>query len=178
MTFAATVAFGQKESIPLTNVIDNQPVVLNNFTKAKAVVVIFSSNVCAYDAYYTERLRSLFATYASAVQFLLVNANQEADESPEKMKLKAESWLLGVPYLADKDQKWMKEFGARKTPEVFVLDPGSNFAVVYAGAIDDNPQLANGVKETYLKTAIDWVISGERVTNPNTRAVGCTMRSK
>ena len=152
------------------NVVTGQPVALEDFKGAKNIVVIFTSNVCAYDAYYADRIKSLITKYSANVQFVLVNSCLEPEESAEKMKAKYDLWAFNIPYLADKDQTLMSRFGARKSPEVFVLD--RDFKVVYSGAIDDNPQLANGVKENYLKKVLD----GGSVAN--TRAVGCSIRSK
>ncbi|MDZ7647240.1 MAG: hypothetical protein U5K54_08685 [Cytophagales bacterium] len=57
---------------------------------------------------------------------------------------------LPIPYLADKDQKVMETFGARKSPEVFLLSTVTGkVTVVYNGAIDDNPQTANDVRQTF-----------------------------
>jgi hypothetical protein len=165
-------------SQPLINVVTDQSVVLSDFRAAKAVVVIFTSNVCAYDGYYAERLRALFAAYNANVKFLLVNSHQEPEEMPDKMKSKYDLAAFGVPYLADKDQLWMKALGARKTPEVFVLDPSAEFKVVYSGAIDDNPQLANAVKDSFLKKALDNVLAGKAVAPGTTRTVGCSIRLK
>lgn len=163
-------AFAQNQ--PLTNVATGQTVSIRDFKGARAVVVVFTGNVCAYDGYYTERLRSLLTAYRATVQFLLVNSYQEAEETEDKMKAKYDAWSLDVPYLSDKDQLWMKAFGAKKSPEVFVLDPKQDFKVIYSGAIDDNPQLANAVKDNYLKKVLD----GQSVVA--TRAVGCSIRSK
>ena len=160
----------------LTNVADGQEVSLKNYTSSKAIVVIFTSNVCAYDGYYTERLKSFFSTYKANVQFILVNSYIEPEESADKMKAKYATWGFDVPYLADKDQSWMKALNARKSPEVFVLDPG--LKVLYSGAIDDNPQLANGVKESYLKKVLDAVIAGKQYAATDMRAVGCSIRFK
>lgn len=164
---ASAVAYAQNQ--PLTNVADGQAVALSDFKGANGVVVIFTSNVCAYDGYYAERLKSLFSTYGGTFQFVLVNSYLEPEESQDKMKAKYDLWAYDVPYLADKDQVWMKDLGARKSPEVFVIKGDK---VVYSGAIDDNPQLASAVKENYLKKVLDGVTVG------NTRAVGCSIRSK
>ena len=164
----STGALAQNQ--PLTNVATGQSVSIRDYKGAKTIVVIFTSNVCAYDSYYSDRLKSLFASYSSNVQFLLVNSYVEPEEAADKMKATYDKWGFDVPYLADKDQEWMKSFGARKSPEVFVLD--SNNAVIYNGAIDDNPQLASGVKDNYLKKILD----GQKIAS--TRAVGCTIRSK
>ncbi|HZY78920.1 MAG TPA: redoxin family protein [Cyclobacteriaceae bacterium] len=162
------LAVSQIQQQPLIDVVTGQSVALSDFKGAKNIVVIFTSNVCAYDGYYSDRLKSLITTYRNTVQFVFVNSYQEAEETADKMKAKYN--FDGVPYLADKDQVWMKSFGARKSPEVFVLDPGMK--VIYSGAIDDNPQLANAVKENYLKKVLD----GGAVAA--TRAVGCSIRAK
>lgn len=174
--FAAVAGYSQNQ--PLINVANDQAVALADFKGAKAVVVIFTSNVCAYDGYYSDRLKSLISTYSNRVQFVLVNSYQEAEETPDRMKSKYDLWAFGVPYLADKDQVWMKALGARKTPEVFVLDPSAEFKVVYSGAIDDNPQLANAVKERYLQKVLDTIVAGKRGEPSNVRAVGCSIRSR
>ena len=63
---------------------------------------------------------------------------------------------LPIPYLADKDQKAMEAFGARKSPEVFLLTTvNGKFNIVYSGAIDDNPQAASDVNQHFVKDAID-----------------------
>lgn len=166
----ASVGYAQK------NVANGQPVDLKDFKGAKAVVLIFTSNVCAYDGYYTERFKALFSTYSANVQFVLVNSYLEPEESEDKMKAKYDLWAFDVPYVADKDQTWMKKFGARKSPEAIVLD--SNLTVIYDGAIDDNPQLASAVKESYLKKALDAIIAGKQYAPVDVRAVGCSIRSK
>jgi hypothetical protein len=174
LVFASVAVFAQNQ--PLINVADGKAVALEDFRGSKGVVIIFTSNVCAYDGYYSDRLKSLFTTYGGSFQFVLVNSYQEAEETPDKMKARYDLWAYGIPYLADKDQAWMKALGARKSPEVFILDSSSK--VVYSGAIDDNPQLANAVKENYLKKALDALISGKGNDVANTRAVGCSIRSK
>jgi len=168
LLFGSITAWSQTQA--LTNVANGESVTLNTFKGAKTIVVIFTSNVCAYDGYYADRLRSLITTYGANVQFILVNSYLESEETVDKMKVKYDLWAFDIPYLADKNQDWMKALGARKSPEVFVLD--AQLKVVYSGAIDDNPQVAGAVKENYLKK----VLAGAKVVN--TRTVGCSIRSK
>jgi peroxiredoxin len=175
--FLLLIALGSyAQDQPLTNVANGQTVSIRDFKGARGVVIIFSSNVCAYDGYYTDRLKSLFAAYGAKVQFVLANSYQEPEEAEDKMKLKYGQWGFDVPYLSDKNQDWMKALGAKKSPEVFVLDADGK--VTYSGAIDDNPQLATGVKENYLKRAIDDLLAGKSVGVNTVRAVGCSIRSK
>jgi hypothetical protein len=48
--------------------------------------------------------------------------------------------------------------------------------VVYSGAIDDNPQVAEDTKENYLKDTIDKVLTGQKIEIENNRVIGCTIR--
>jgi len=78
------------------------------------------------------------------------------------------------PYLSDANQSVSDKFGATKTPEVFVLkNQGGNFVLKYKGAIDDNPQVANDVTSSYLKDALESILSNQPVKITEKRATGC-----
>lgn len=47
---------------------------------------------------------------------------------------------------------------------------------MYKGAIHTNPQVESAVTEKYLDVALAQVVRGERQTNAQVRAVGCTIR--
>jgi hypothetical protein len=163
----------------LTNVVDGQPVSLSSYPTCSALAIVFTSNACPYDGYYTARIKDLIDTYQGKVQFILINSFQEAEESIDKMKAAYSRWGLPVPYLADKDQSVMNSLGARKSPEVFLLKPSNGkYTVVYSGAIDDNPQVATAVTQPYLKNMIDKTLAGQKVDSPSSRAIGCTIRKK
>ena len=69
-------------------------------------------------------------------------------------------------------------FGAKKTPEAYLLKPnGQKFSVVYKGAIDDNPQNPSDIGEAFLKNAIEIVIKGESINHMKSRPVGCMIKS-
>ncbi len=155
------------------------PVSLDSYPSIPGIVVIFTSNECAFDNYYTARIKSLVELYSGKVQFLLINANADPNESVEKMKIKYASWGLHVPYLADKDQVALNIFGAKKSPEAFLVrNVGGQFVIVYSGALDDNPQVASDVKQNYLKISIDRLLAGQQVEIPMNRAIGCSIRKK
>lgn len=66
-----------------------------------------------------------------------------------------------------------------KTPHVFILKKDGNaFTVEYIGAIDDNDQNAAQVKEKYVEKAIAEISAGQKVTNNNTKAIGCSIKWK
>lgn len=118
----------------------------------------------------------------SDVAFMMINPNdprESQDDSMEAMRTKAAAWGMDIPYLADNDQTVAKIFGASKTPEVFVLtNKSSRYSVVYSGALDDNPQVAQDVNQNYLKQAIDASLQGKAINNAQKRPVGCMIKMK
>ena len=167
------------QNFSLVNVGDNTTVSLESFQSCSGLVVLFTSNECAYDGYYTSRVKSLINSYKGKIQFLLVNSYVEPNEAADKMKVKYDAWALGVPYLADKEQVAMECLSAKKSPEAFLLkNSGGKYVLTYSGAIDDNPQVANDVKQNYLKDAINKLLAGQKIEVANVRAVGCSVRRK
>jgi peroxiredoxin len=165
------------QNFTLNNVVNAKTVSLDQYSSLSAVVVLFTGNECPYDNYYKDRIKQLIETYTGKVQFLLVNSYDDPQESPEKMAIHYTD--LNVPYLADKDQTVMENFGARKSPEAYLLKPSDGkFSVAYSGAIDDNPQVATDTKQNYLKDALDKLLAGQKVDVVNNRAMGCTIRRK
>jgi peroxiredoxin len=162
------------QNFSLVNVNDGKIVELNQYRAASGIVVVFTSNECPYDNYYKDRLKRLIAQYKGKIQFVLINSNVDPQESVEKMAIHYTD--LGIPYLADKEQKALENFGARKSPEVFLLSP--QLSVVYSGAIDDNPQVATDTKQNYLRDAIDKVLGGQKIEVANNRVLGCTIKRK
>lgn len=150
---------------------------LSDYQDHKAVVIIFTSNVCPYAVYYEGRITQLINEFeGKGVQFVLINSHTEDKESSEQMTNKIKTWGLKTPYLADKNQVALKKLGARKSPEAFVLKPTSNgFEVFYNGAIDNNPQVASDVKSRYLKVNINNLLEGKPATAGG-RPIGCMIR--
>ncbi len=175
----AILAFGQQPVNPfaLTNVADGSRVSLDSYSTP--VAVIFTSNECAFDNYYTPRIKSLIGLYDGKIQFLLINAHLEPAESAGQMALRHKTWGMNVPYLADKDQLAMDILGAKKSPEAFLLQKtAGQYFVVYKGSLDDNPQVASDVKQNFLKESIDKLLAGQKIAVPETRAIGCSIRRK
>jgi len=167
----------------LKNAVDNKAVALNDFAKAKAIVIIFTSNYCPYSKLYEARIAQFYEQYADkGVKIILINPNdpsKSANDSIEKMAKKARENNFKYPYLADDNQKVTKLFGARKTPEVFILKKlGSHFTTRYHGAIDDNPQVPQDVSNHYVAKALDEILRGKPVTTKTTRATGCIIKKR
>lgn len=161
----------------LTNTKDGKVVALSGFGSATGIAIVFTSHECPFDNYYKERLKDLVTLYTGKIQFVLINSNQESQESVDQMAIHYKD--INVPYLADKDQMAMEALGARKSTEVFLISKaGGKLNLVYSGAIDDNPQVAKDVKQTFLRDAIEKLLAGQKIEVANQRASGCTIRRK
>jgi hypothetical protein len=143
------------------------------------MVIIFTTNSCPYDEYYRNRVSKLSQTYQDRVPVLLVNPGTDPADTKENMIKKGKQLNFSLPYLADKDQTLMASLDARKSPEAFLLkNEGGKFTVVYRGAIDDNAQVEADVRHSYLRDAIDIMLTNQKVQTPEVRPVGCNLKKK
>ena len=158
---------------------NGKQVSLDTYPSCTGLLIIFTSNTCAYDEYYRGRINKLSNDYQDKVPVLLVNPGTDPTESNDNMVKKARELGVTVPYLADKDQVLMQNLGATKSPQAFLLkNNGGKFSVVYRGAIDDNAQVEADVRHAYLKDAIDIMLTNQKIETPEVRPVGCTIRKK
>lgn len=82
-------------------------------------------------------------------------------------------------YLIDEDGKVGKMYGAKTTPNMFVIDPDGK--LIYAGAIDDKKSVdVEDVKDAknYVRTALMEAMDGKEVTTPTTKPYGCSVKYK
>jgi peroxiredoxin len=107
------------------------------------------------------------------VQLLAVNVNNLDADKLDKMKERAKEKKYDFPYLYDASQKIGKDFGAKVTPHVFVLD--KNRKLAYIGAIDDNMTEAKA-KKHYLGDALDALLAGKEPAEKVTKQFGCGIK--
>src|SRR5881392_364869 len=91
-----------------------------------ATVVVFTCNHCPYALAWHDRIAAAASDYADRdVRFLAINSNDASRyprDSLEAMRERVEREGWEVPYLHDESQEVAHAFGARVTPDVFVLD--------------------------------------------------------
>lgn len=153
---------------------------LSEIKNAKGYIVIFTCNHCPYSKAYEDRIIALQTQYASqGYHVVAINPNDptvNTDDSFELMKVRAEEKGFNFPYLFDKGQKIYPQYGATKTPHVFLLD--QNRIVKYIGAIDDNAFKPQDVEDKYLEDAIEALKKGEDPKPATTKAIGCSVKAK
>lgn len=146
---------------------------------APATVVIFTCNHCPYALMWHERLAAVARDYAGqGVRALAINSN-DADryprDSPQAMaeRVAAEPQAWPMPYLYDETQEVARAYGARTTPDVFVIDGGGMLA--YRGA-PDGDHAEPALNAQWLRSALDDVLAGRPVAEPETEPVGCSIK--
>ncbi len=170
---AAPAPTAKVADFTLQDVQTDKPVSLGDFKAKKAVVVVFIGTECPINNAYMPRLAEMAKTYADkGVAFLGVNSN--CNDTPPRIAGHAKKYGLPFPVLRDPANVVADRFGAKRTPEAFLLD-GSR-KVVYHGRIDD--QYGVGYKRTAptrrdLAEAIDEVLAGKPVSQPFAKPAGC-----
>ena len=139
-----------------------------------------SPSIASVAVKYEDRVNQLAKKYKSKGYVLLaINSNDpevQPDDTFELMKERAKDKGYAFPYLVDEGQKIYPQYGATKTPHIFLLD--KNLVVKYIGAIDDNADDASAVKERYLENAIAALESGKEPSPALTKAIGCSIKAK
>ena len=139
---------------------------------SKAVVVVFLGTECPINNQYAVRLAELHKTYSPKVAFVGVNSN--VHDTPTRIAAHVKANAIPFPVLKDSGNVVADDFGARRTPEAFVLSPAGK--ILYQGRIDDQFGVGFKRKEATrrdLALALDEVLAGKEVTTPLTAPPGC-----
>jgi peroxiredoxin len=143
-----------------------------------ATVVVFTCNHCPYALAWHDRLLDVARDYeARGVRLLAINPNdavrypRDSFEAMQERVRRDGGWP--APYLHDASQEVAAAYGARTTPDVFVVDADGR--VAYRGAPDadyDDP----GQGAAWLREALDAVLEGRRPARARTEPVGCSIK--
>ena len=161
--------------------IDGKMVSLSDFKDAKGFIVIFTCNTCPYAVAYEDRVEALNKKYATlgfpVVAIMPNNTEVMPGDNMEAMQARAKAKGFTFPYLMDKGQEIYPQYGATKTPHVYLLEKTrKGNEVKYIGAIDDNYKDAKAVTVKYVEEAIDALLENKKIEVKSTRAIGCTIK--
>jgi len=160
---------------------------LDDFRDAQVLVIIFTCNHCptaqAYEdriikftGDYKDRGVSVIAIMPNSAYSLLPEecAYSDLDDTYGSMVLRSNDKAFNFPYLYDGDDQAVSvKYGPTATPHAFVFD--KKRLLVYAGRLDasEKPGTANAED---LRNAVDAVLQGESVKNPENKAFGCSIK--
>ena len=147
---------------------------------APATVVVFTCNHCPYALAWHDRIASVARDYADrGVRVLAICSNDDerypADSLEAMQQRVADDGGWPMPYLHDATQDVARAYGAKTTPDLFVVDADGR--VRYRGAPDrdyGDPEL----NAEWLRGALDAVLAGSDPDPAETKPVGCSIKWK
>lgn len=155
-------------------------IALADYKKAKGFIVTFTCNTCPFAVMYEDRLIDLHNNYADkGYHVVAINPNDpevKAGDSYKAMQIRASEKKFPFRYLFDDGQQVYPQYGASKTPHIYLLD--KDLKVRYIGSLDDSPQDAEAVSAKYVEDAITAIEKGEEPSPSFTKAIGCTIKVK
>ena len=162
--------------------VNSKNVSLRDFKDAKGFIVVFTCNHCPYAKAYEDRIIALDKKYKNlGYPVIAINPNNPAVQSEDSfdlMQKRAKEKGFTFPYLFDEGQKIYPQYGATKTPHVYVLQKRkAGNQVKYIGAIDDNYSDESAVKTRYVENAVNALLKNEDVPVKMTKAIGCSIKA-
>lgn len=146
---------------------------LREWSRHDILVVAFLGTECPLAKLYGQRLAELAREYgARNVGFIGIDSNQQ--DSLSEMAQYARRHKIEFPFLKDPANAVADQFGAVRTPEVFVLDKTRN--IRYRGRIDDQFGIGFTRAEPQrrdLAIALDELLAGKEVSQAETASAGC-----
>jgi peroxiredoxin len=163
--------------------VNGQMVSLSDYAGKKGVIVVFTCNHCPFARAYEDRIGALDQKFSpQGYPVVAINPSDPVayeDDTFEQMQERARSKNYTYPYMADATQTVAHDFGATRTPHIFVLkNQGGKFTVQYIGTVDDNPQDPTGVTKRYVDDAVTNLLAGKPVVITTTKAIGCAIKWK
>ena len=147
------------------------------FPDGGASVVVFTCNHCPYALAWHDRLLAVASDYEGRAQMVLINPN-DAERYPrdsfDAMRERVERegpWP--APYLHDDSQEVARAYDAKTTPDVYVFD--ADGVLRYRGAPDAD-HMDDALNAAWLRSALDAVLEGREVLEPETTSVGCSVK--
>jgi peroxiredoxin len=142
----------------------------------KIVVLEWTNPECPFVKrhYAAKTMTTLANEYKSKdVIWLAINSTGDSDNAGNK------AWItengLGYPILNDSAGEVGHAYGAKSTPDMFIINKDGK--LVYSGAIDNDPAgtMAASARINYVKVALDEVLAGSAVSTPETKSYGCAV---
>ena len=157
--------------------IDGSKITLDSIKGEKGTLVIFSCNHCPFVIAWQKEMVTIGNEYRKqGLGGVFINSNDPdvKGDTMDGMKALAKKEGYLFPYAVDDTSDVARHFGASKTPDVFLFDAAGK--LVYKGAVSEGGRSPMEGGEPYLINAIDALLAGKPVENPETKAVGCSIK--
>ena len=150
--------------------------------KGKTVVLMWWSPQCPFVVkHFVDKehltFNTLYDDYASKdVVFLAINSAKSSHPyaDPAANRKVVKEWKFQWPVLNDPEGAVGKMYGAKRTPEMFIIN--SDGVVAYHGAIDNDASPKSPGDVNYVRQALDEILAGESVSTTKTKPYGCSVK--
>jgi peroxiredoxin len=145
---------------------------------APATLVVFTCNHCPYALAWHDRIAAVARDYDD-VKVLAISSNdaerypRDSYDAMRERVARDGGWPM--PYLYDESQDVARAYGARTTPDCFVIDADGRIA--YRGAPDAD-HADPSLNAAWLREALDAVLAGTEPATAETKPVGCSIKWK
>ncbi len=161
--------------------VDGTTVSLAGFADAPALVVVFMCNHCPFVKHIAPPLADFGREYqANGAAIVAISSNDVSthpDDSPEQMIHEVENRGYTFPYLYDETQEVAIAYRAACTPDFYVFDKSQR--LVYRGQFDNSrPDSGIPVTGEDLRKAVDAVLAGKPIPEPQIPSIGCNIKWK
>lgn len=155
-----------------------ETVALSDLDNYDGVLVAFICNHCPYVKAQVDELRKLNDEFPSiAIVGINPNAETHPGDSVEKMEDFIEENSLGSEhfyYLADTTQQVAKKYGAKCTPDPFLLD--FDRKLYYHGRLNDRTKPDEEVTEREMKQVIEDMLKRRDPPQNQEPSQGCSIK--
>ncbi len=166
----------------LTDVHGNEHTLSSYTEDGKIVVLEWFNPQCPYVVkQYSDSsnqvMNRIFAEYKDdGVVWLAINSGAEGKQGYGKQLNKDihKDWSMEHPILLDTSGKVGKQYGAKRTPEMFIITKEGKIA--YHGAIDNSPSPRRIGDVNYVEQALKEILAGETVSVSETDPYGCSVK--
>jgi peroxiredoxin len=159
--------------------LDGNAVQLSSF-QGKVVVLEWFNPGCPFVKYAHAKgpLEAKASSHeAKGVVWLAINSSAPGKQGHgvATNKEAVESWKMSHPVLLDEDGKVGQTYGARTTPQMYIVAPDGTLA--YQGALDNAPLgKKTGAVVDYVDTALASLAAGQAPKTDKTKPYGCSVK--
>jgi peroxiredoxin len=153
----------------------------DDYADRPALLVMFICNHCPYVRHVADEIARVGRDYQDrGVGIVAINSNdvvQQPGDDPVAMAEFAAERGFVFPYLYDESQAVAAAYHAACTPDFFLFDADRRLA--YRGQLDGaRPSNEVPIDGRDLRAAIDAVLAGEPVPEPQLPSLGCNIKWK
>ncbi|MGH3871166.1 MAG: thioredoxin family protein [Pseudonocardiaceae bacterium] len=160
--------------------LDGQTVASADLVPGRPLLIMFLSNHCPYVRHIERELGSLVAAYQpdlAAVAICSNDVDNYPDDGPAGLAEQVHRAGFTFPYLLDGTQEVALTYRGACTPDFFLYDTERTLA--YRGEFDESrPRNDLPVTGKALRAALDLVLAGQPVPEPQLPSMGCGIKWK